>query len=168
MWWYGKIKILILRWKKIIKALVARCTSMMPKRSGTPLPISGAVPSPSVEKQYLPRVLSQKDIAPHNGLKVTVIGTYRQIDIRYKQQSKTEYSGYVGIALSDGQIVMLEPSWSAAALRSNEEVLLFNGKLVSVIGILHAEAPPPEEPSAALVTPCLRGVQSIECVLDQK
>lgn len=110
----------------------------------------------------IPVVQSKTDIEANDNLEVTVIGTYRQIDIRRKKLPPAEFRGHVAIELSDGHLVILEPSWSDASLRPQEERRKFNNKNVAITGCLHANAPPPPEPFAVLKMPCLSPIQKIE------
>ncbi len=109
-----------------------------------------------------PVVQSKTDIDANDHLEVTVIGTYRQIDIRRKKIPPAEFRGHVAIELSDGHLVILEPSWSDDSLRPQQERRKFDNKNVAITGYLYADAPPPPEPFAVLKMPCLSPVQKIE------
>jgi hypothetical protein len=90
-----------------------------------------------------------------------VTGTYRQIDIRMRPKGSPEYLGFAAIQLQDGIDVLLEPSWSPAARRSEAERRRFDGQHVAVIGIIHLEPPDPPEPVAYIIGPCMSPVEQI-------
>ena len=108
-----------------------------------------------------PSVKTTEEIAAHDGKDVIVHGRYRQLDVRRKQKPPAVYRGQVAIELSDGQFVLLEPSWSNDALRSMDERQQFDNKTVTVRGVLHARAPEAPDPVAALISPCLCSVRDI-------
>jgi hypothetical protein len=107
-------------------------------------------------------VESAADIAENAGAVVTVIGTYREVDIRRKQTPPPQFVGHVAIELSDGEQIMLEPSWSPDARRPEDERRRFAGKPVAVVGTLHETPPPAPDDAAALDMPCLSPVRAID------
>lgn len=161
-----------MRWLSFIVFLGLACGTPGPKndqeapaREVAQVDDQAAVPDEtrSQENMNTPRsVASLADIQPNHGAEVTVTGIYRQVDIRRKQKPPAQYRGHVAIELADGHRIMLEPSWSDAALRPAEERQRFDGKPVVVVGTLHATPPPPPEPVAALDMPCLSPVQRVD------
>jgi hypothetical protein len=86
------------------------------------------------------------DVRAHSGKRVVAIGTYRPIDIRRRRKGSPEYLGFAAIQFQDGIDVLLEPSWSPSARRSEAERQRFEGQQVAVIDIIHLEPPKPAEP----------------------
>jgi hypothetical protein len=88
-------------------------------------------------------------------------GTYREVDVRQKKTPPCRFAGHAAVVLDDGELVFLEPTWSAAAMRPEEERRAWSGRTVLVSGILHHAAPLPEQPVAAIRNPCLSPVAEI-------
>ena len=56
--------------------------------------------------------------------------------------------------MSDGILTaFLEPTWLDDALRPAGEIERLDGKRVRAAGVVHAQAPEPPEPVAAIVSP---------------
>jgi hypothetical protein len=105
---------------------------------------------------------SGRDVARLSGRVVAVHGTYRQVDVRRKQTPPPRLEGHAAVALDDGTLVFLEPAWSARAIRPEDERRSLDGRRVVATGLLHARAPSPPEPVAALIDPCLSPVHRVE------
>jgi hypothetical protein len=101
------------------------------------------------------------DVLAQSGKRAAVQGVYHRVDARRKRTGAADESRAAAVRLSDGTVLLLEPSWSPAGARSDDEIGRFNGKEVVVTGIVHAEAPPPPEPAAAVAGPCITPVESI-------
>jgi hypothetical protein len=112
----------------------------------------------------LPTVAAQADIKAHAGERVVVVGTYRQLDVRMMEIPPPEYVGHASVTLSDGTLVLLEPIWAEAAIRSEEERSAFDGKRVRVTGVLHSRAPEPPEPDATMINPAISPVERVDGV----
>ncbi|MBW2256465.1 MAG: hypothetical protein JRI25_17980, partial [Deltaproteobacteria bacterium] len=106
------------------------------------------------------------DITAHAGERVVVVGTYQQLDVRMREVPPPEYLGHASVVLSDGTLVLLEPIWADAAIRSEEERAVFDGKRVRVTGTLHARAPEPPEPDATMINPAISPVECVEGAAD--
>jgi hypothetical protein len=102
-----------------------------------------------------------RDVQLQSGGRVILVGTYHDIDLRMRQKSPPQYAGHVAIKLKDGTDVLLEPGWSAASIRGPEERARYGGKRVEVTGTIHHQAPPPPEPIAYVMGPCLSPVEVI-------
>ena len=112
----------------------------------------------------MPTVFIADEIPALDGQKVTVHGTYTQVDVRQRAPRDTrppQLDGHVALVLADGRRIYLEPSWSAVALRPAEERARLDGKAVEVVGLLHATMPEPEIPVARLTAPCILAVESM-------
>jgi hypothetical protein len=112
----------------------------------------------------VPRCETQPDIQRLSGSRVLLVGTYQQVDMRMRQKPPPVYRGHVALKLSDGTLVLLEPGWSKAAIRSPEERERYDGKRVEVTGIIHARSPEPPEPAAHTIGPVLSPVEVIQLV----
>jgi hypothetical protein len=105
---------------------------------------------------------SSADVERLDGRPATVVGTYEEVDVRARQTSPPVYEGHAAVRLPDGMAVLIEPSWSAHAIRDDDERARAVGQVVRVRGVLHASCPEPPEPDAAIVGPCLTDVASVE------
>ena len=121
-------------------------------------------PTPAAEEQMgEPTTIAQStDIPGHDGERVVVIGTYNQLDVRMRQKPPPVYKGHAAITMADGNLVLLEPIWADAAIRSEEERAAWDGKGVRVTGTLYVRGPEPPEPMATMVMPTLSPVEAIE------
>lgn len=108
----------------------------------------------------LPVIQTLADVQAHDGQRAVVVGTYEELDVRMRQRPPAVYAGHAKVTLPDGDFLTLEPIWSDAAIRSEEERALA-GKKVRVVGTVHAEAPPPPEPQATLVSPAISPVEQV-------
>jgi hypothetical protein len=97
-----------------------------------------------------------------SGERGTIAGTYHQLDVRMKKHSVPEYGGHAAVRLADGTDVYLEPVWSPAAIRDEDERRRLSDARVMVTGVLHAQMPEADEPVAHLVGPCVSPVERIE------
>jgi hypothetical protein len=91
----------------------------------------------------------------------TIECTYREVDVRRKPAPPPRFAGHAAVVLDDGEQVFLEPAWSGAAIRPEEERHLWSGRKVLVRGTLHHVAPPPERPIAAIRSACVSPVLEI-------
>jgi hypothetical protein len=108
------------------------------------------------------RVTSGAELEAAAGAVAEVVGRYGQLDVRMRQKGDPVYLGHAAVTLADGTLVTLEPTWSDAARRPAEEIERWDGQQVVVRGLLHAEAPEPEEPQAAIMSPCVSPVEAVE------
>lgn len=115
----------------------------------------------------LERCESLEDIYERTGERALVVGTYRQIDVRMRKKGEPKYTGHVAVRLMDETDVMLEPSWSTAAIRSVAERSQFDGKRVEVIGTIHLRAPEPPEEIAYILGPCVSPVEVVQEVREE-
>jgi hypothetical protein len=97
----------------------------------------------------------------HAGKRVAVTGTYIAIDLRMRQKGAPATFGHAAVQLCDDTEVLLEPSWSPSARRSEAERSRFAGKRVEVIGSICLEPPKPTQPVAYVVAPCISPVEQI-------
>ena len=109
----------------------------------------------------LPRCEAKKDIAAVAGKRAVVVGIYHQLDVRMRKQGEPVYRGHAAVRLSDGGEVLLEPTWSSAALRDQKERDQFDGKAVEVTGVLLAQPPKSPEQAAQIMAPCVSPVEAI-------
>jgi hypothetical protein len=107
-------------------------------------------------------ITSLDDVRRASGERAEVEGTYQQIDIRMRVKGDPVYLGHAAVILDDGTEVTLEPSWAEEAIRPRDEIDRCEGHRVRVVGTVHEEAPEPPEPAAALMSPCVRPVESVE------
>ena len=103
----------------------------------------------------------KEDIAQFTGQRCTLLGTYEQVDVRFRKSDPPVYAGHAAVRLSDGTRVMLEPSWSPTAIRPAAERERFSGQVVAVTGQLHARAPAPAQEVAQLIGPCMSPIEAI-------
>ncbi len=108
------------------------------------------------------RVTGAGEIAAAAGKSVAVVGRYGQLDVRMRQKGDPVYNGHTALTLEDGTLITLEPTWSEAALRPADEIERCDGSTVIVRGTLHARAPEPPEPVAAITSPCISPVEAVE------
>lgn len=112
--------------------------------------------------EHLNRCESLLDIQTNTGKRVLIVGVYMQIDARMRKKGEPVYSGNVVVQMRDGTAVMLEMSWSSAAVRGADERLLFNGNQVEVTGIVHLKTPEPPEDVNYVMGPCVSPVERVE------
>jgi hypothetical protein len=108
---------------------------------------------------------NREDVAAATGRRTRIVGEYVEVDMRRMPTGRPEYLGRAGIMLDDGTRVLLEPGWSQDGLRSAEERRRFAGKRVEAIGALWSRPPPPPEPIAYPLSPCLAQVESVKEVV---
>jgi hypothetical protein len=104
---------------------------------------------------------SRAEVDAASGRRARIVGEYVEVDLRQKPKGDPQYLGRAGILLDDGTRVLLEPGWSRDGLRSAEERRRFAGKRVEAVGILWSRPPPPPEPLAYPLSPCLAQVESL-------
>lgn len=102
-----------------------------------------------------------QDVRSLSGQRVTLTGTYHQVDVRMRRKPPAAYAGHAAIRLRDGTDVLLEPTWSSAAIRTSEEHTRYEEQRVQVIGVVHHEAPKPVELVAYVTGPCVSPVEEI-------
>ncbi|MFZ6011721.1 MAG: hypothetical protein ACOYXT_15365 [Bacteroidota bacterium] len=111
------------------------------------------------------KITTLNDIRRNHSRQVICTGYYRQHDVRKgrDRHGPEEYYGHVFIELQDGTTVMLYPIWHESCIRSNDEILAFEGKLVDVTGTIFLEAPniSTEFPAQNLMLPCLTEIVEI-------
>ncbi len=112
-----------------------------------------------------PIVTSSDALFEQEGKRITLLGTYVQIDVRMRQRPPEVYRGHAGVQLSDGTTVYLEPLWLEAAIRSEAERTR-TGKKVRVTGTFYTQMPPAPEPMTLPMVPCLHPVTTVVEVLD--
>lgn len=110
----------------------------------------------------LERCVTIEDIRSSSGSRAIVLGTYVPVDVRMRKTGAPEYTGHAAVRLQDGTEVLLEPTWSDAARRSEQERERFEHEQVKVTGTVHMEPPEPPNPVAHLVSPCVAPVEAIE------
>jgi hypothetical protein len=111
-------------------------------------------------------VRAADDLERASGRRGAVVGVYHQVDVRQVAEGPPQYDGHAAIRLEDGVDVFLEPTWSDAALRPADEIERSDGKRVRAVGVVHARAPEPPEPVAAIVSPCVAPVEAVELLAD--
>jgi hypothetical protein len=109
-------------------------------------------------------VRSADDLQRASGKRGAVIGVYRQVDVRQAAESTPQYDGHAAVELDGGARVFLEPTWSDDAVRPAEEIERCDGRRVRATGVVHARAPEPPEPVAAIIDPCVHPVEAVELV----
>lgn len=127
-------------------------------------PVAAAPPAPTAPDAAMPPVTTHDQIAALDGQTATVVGTYTQVDVRRRHPRDTrppQLAGHVALTLADGRKVYLEPIWSEAALRPEDERARFDGQTVAVTGTLHATMPEPEIPVATLTAATLTGITAV-------
>jgi hypothetical protein len=107
-------------------------------------------------------VRSSADLEKASGGGGVVFGVYHQVDVRQAPTGDPQFRGHAAVRLEDGEDVFLEPTWSDDALRPADEIERLDGKRVRAAGVVHAEAPEPPEPVAAIISPCLHPVESVD------
>ncbi len=112
-------------------------------------------------RDELKRCETARDVEACSGQRVIIAGTYHRMDLRMRKAVSLENARYAAIRLGDGVDVLLEASWSPTAVRSPEELARHDGKSVEVIGVVQREMPPPDEPVAYVIGPCVSPVETI-------
>ena len=110
----------------------------------------------------VPECTTYADLQRLDGTRAAVVGAYEQVDVRARQRPPAAFDGHAAVRLADGHLVLIEPTWSPRAIRSDEEVARAEGKRVSVVGIVHLRGPEPPEPAAAIVGPCVSDVERVD------
>lgn len=105
---------------------------------------------------------SLQDIQAYTGQRVMTVGIYIQVDLRMRKKGRPKYTGYAAVRLTDGTEVLLEPSWSTAAIRSADERRQFENDQVEVIGTVHLQTPKAPEEVAYVMGPCITPVERIQ------
>ena len=111
--------------------------------------------------ESMPHCETLKDVQLYSSRRAISLGIYRQVDIRMRPKMPPVYAGHASVELSDGTHVLLEPSWSAAGIRRQEERISYDGKRVEVVGVVHSQTPKPPEPAAYVTGPCVSPVEDI-------
>lgn len=106
-------------------------------------------------------IQSKADFEGQDGKRVTVVGVYRQHDVRMRQRPPARFVGHALVELGDGVTVLLEPIWSPAAKRGGDEIAAHEGKKVQVTGTFHVHGVDPPEPMATMTGPCISPVESV-------
>ena len=85
----------------------------------------------------------------------------RHLPAKHAADEAPVYDGHAVIILEDGTRVLLEPINSPNAIRSEDEVSRFAGRMVVVTGVLTKL--PPEDPSHPqdLMMPCLSKIEEV-------
>jgi hypothetical protein len=112
----------------------------------------------------LPQIDTRSGVGRHSGERGVVVGVYEQVDLHPRPGRAPRHRGHVAVALEDGQRVLLEPSWSAKALRPEQERIAFEGRRVAVTGLLHEHTPEPEQPTAMPLMPCVAPVEAVRAL----
>lgn len=102
-----------------------------------------------------------EDIEASTGGVVRLCGTYRRVSQSQRPRPVSAEDRAAAIVLDDGTEVAVEPSWSEASLRSEEEIRRFDGEAVVARGVVHAEAPAPPDPAAYVLGPCITAIEDI-------
>lgn len=110
----------------------------------------------------VPRCETLRDVQRLSGGQVLLVGTYQQVDMRMRPKPPPLYQGHVAVVLSDGTQVLLEPSWSKAAIRSPEEREQYDGRRVELTGVIHARSPAPPEMMAYVTGPVLSPIERVQ------
>ena len=99
-----------------------------------------------------------------DGQPVVAEGTYVQVDVRKRIRDADDpvYHGHAAVKLSDDHRLFIEPTWSEHAIRSRDEIRRHEGQQVTVVGTLHNRCPTPPQPAAAIISPCLVNVTSLQ------
>lgn len=126
------------------------------------------MPDPAPADPALVRISDSSRFEELDGTQVVVHGRYVQVDVRKRIRDGGEpvYRGHTAVELTDRHRLHIEPTWSDAALRSAAEIAEFEGQLVVVTGTLHNYCPTPPEPMAAIISPCLTDVSSVEAATE--
>ena len=116
-------------------------------------------------------VTTREDIESFDGQRVKLTGIYRQYELRKgpsPEGQKKYFRGHVYLELEDGEGVILLPVWDRTCIRNRKEIKRFQGKKVSLIGVIHAEAPnhPGPMPVQNLMVPCLTYLEGLDFVTE--
>ena len=110
----------------------------------------------------LPQCATYADVERLDGQPAAVVGTYEQVDVRAGPRPPAVFDGHAAVRLRDGHLVLIEPVWSARAVRSDDEVARAAGRAVTVTGVVHLRSPEPPEPAASIVGPCVSDVERVD------
>ncbi|MCP4440631.1 MAG: hypothetical protein GY810_16925 [Aureispira sp.] len=117
-----------------------------------------------VDSNTTPLIKTDKDIKRHDSTQVIVIGTYYEIDVA-QHPARTVYIGRAALRLEDGSSIAIEVD--DKGVRSKQEINRCKGKQVKIVGTLHSLMQLwGSYDEAAIVSPALTDIQSIEVVLD--
>jgi hypothetical protein len=109
-----------------------------------------------------PTCSSYAEVELLDGQVVTLVGTYRQVDVRARPRPPAVFAGHAAVRLADGHDVLIEPTWSDRARRSPQEISRADGRRVAVTGVVRSRCPEPDEPAASIVGPCVCDVERVE------
>jgi len=98
----------------------------------------------------------------------TVVGCYRELNVKQKADGVPRYVGRVVLVLENGDRVLLETH--DEGIRPADEIETFRDRKVSVVAAELTESCQAwgDEATASIVGPCLRGIESIELTLDEQ
>ncbi len=113
-------------------------------------------------------ITKEDQIKPNAGKLVTVIGIYKKLYLPEKmkrpgekEDTKKVFGGRICIQLSDNSEVALEVN--KKGIRSEEEIKKFEGKKVSISGIIYSWAPLwGDGKETSIIMNCLRDIKSIQ------
>lgn len=106
---------------------------------------------------------TKADIEAHDGERVAVVGTYKQVDMNAHPRRDPVYVGHVGIEIED-TTVHLGPSWDDDTKRPDEEIDRLEGDQARVVGKIQADMPEPPQERFMFTGPCLHPVDVLEDV----
>lgn len=107
-------------------------------------------------------VFASGGVEAHDGERVSVRGIYALFDAtKHAKDQPAVYDGHAAIILEDGTRVLLEPIDSPNAIRSEEEINRFAGRVVVVTGVLTKLPPPDPNHAQDLVMPCLSKIEEV-------
>ncbi|WP_153801255.1 hypothetical protein [Foetidibacter luteolus] len=108
--------------------------------------------------------MSSNDTGFSTNEKVTLTGTYARSNL--SKSGQEDGSGYYKIVVSDSLEVILLPPYKEEAVRPKEEVQRFEGKKVTVTGIVMEHTPfskpSLEEQPVTVDIPCFITIESIQ------
>ena len=110
-------------------------------------------------------VFTSGGVDAYDGKRVSVRGIYSLIDARkHAPDEKPVFDGHAVIILEDGTRVTLEPIDSPKAIRPDEEIHSYAGRMVVVTGVLTKLPPPQPDHPQDVMMPCLANIEEVRVV----
>lgn len=103
----------------------------------------------------------------NDGQRVLVLGRYHAVALGQGTRIQNLKRDHASVRLGDGTEILLEPNWSDSARRDSDELSRFDNHQVEVEGVAHLKSPPPPQPIAYIIGPCLSPVFSLRLLSDK-
>ncbi len=125
--------------------------------------VEQSFPTQCPGSEALPALRSIEDLRALDGQRVRAVGTWEQYDPRKLPRGAPLYMGHCRLRLADEATaaVLVLPMWADEARRPMDEVALYEGRSVEIVGTAVLRAPSAPDGRASVVGPCLIEVEAI-------